>query len=399
MENNSKKGVLVKMSIIFMAWLSMADNVVTPIAMDIVGAFPDISNFQLNFILSGSMLICGITAIIVGKLAQYISKKTLLIIGFVIYIVSGLAPIAPTSLSVLMLCRGLTGVACGFLGACAFSLIAQLYQDEVVSSTMMGFYNSFSGIAGIIISTVAGVLALTDWHYAFIMNAPGILCLILIIAFIPSVPPEGKTTENAGIKEKIPGRVFWYTFSVFVYCALCMPAFYFVSMYVTEAVNGSSAVAGVLSSMLTLGSFIIGLLFGQVFKRLRLYTETMFYFLCAAALVLLFFVKSSILAGILIFFIGIGYGACLSYYYMVATIYAPPTKVAFSTGMINAALSVGCFACTYVVVLFQNLLKIQTYAGVFMACGVVMAIFGVFATILASRYTRREKLSPPASED
>lgn len=386
-----KKDILVKLSIIFMAWASMADNVITPIAMNIAEAFPNITNFQMNFILSGSMLITAPAAILFGKLAQYIRKKHLLIFGYSLYIISGILPAFSESLTVLMLCRGAVGITCGCLGACVFSTIAELYQDEKVSSAMMGFYNAFSGLSGVIISSTAGVLALTDWHYAFFINAFGIICLLLVIFFLPSLPPEGKATTAENIKEKIPGRVWWYTISTFVYCALCMPAFYFIAMYVAESGIGTSATSGVLTSMLTLGSFVIGITFGIVFNKLRLYTETGFYFLCAAALILLFFTSNAIMAGILIFFIGIGYGACLSYYYMVATIYAPHSKSAFATGMINAALSLGCFACTYIVVFSQSVMHLATYASVFLLCGITMAAFGVLATILAIRYTKADK--------
>lgn len=388
-----KKDLFVKLSIIFMAWASMADNVITPIAMNIAEAFPDMTSFQMNFILSGSMLITAPAAILFGKLAQYIRKKHLLIFAYSLYIVSGVLPAFSESLIVLMLCRGAVGITCGCLGACVFSTIAELYQDEKVSSTMMGFYNAFSGLAGVIISSTAGVLALTNWHYAFIINAVGIVCLLLVIFFLPSLPPEGKAHITNGSKEKIPGRIWWYTLSTFVYCALCMPAFYFVAMYVAETGIGTSATSGILTSMLTLGSFVVGIAFGWIFNKLRLYTETMFYFLCAAALILLFFVHNAIMAGALIFFIGVGYGACLSYYYMVATIYAPPSKAAFATGMINAALSLGCFACTYIVVFGQSILHLTTYASIFLTCGIIMAIFGLLATVLAIRYTKADRLT------
>lgn len=386
-----KKDILVKISIIFMAWVSMADNVVTPIIMNILGAYPEMTNFQMNFILSGSMLITAPAAIFFGKLAQYVGKKSILIFGYALYIITGLLPVFSDSIAVLMFCRGAVGISCGTLGACAFSIIAELYQDERVSSTMMGWYNAFGGLAGVIMSTLSGVIALNNWHYSFLLNAFGVICLILIILFLPSVPPEGKSAKEQGLKEKIPARVWWYTISTFVYCALCMPAFYFVAMFVAEEAIGTSATAGVLTSMLTLGSFVVGLGFGIVFSKLRLYTETMFYFVCAVSLILLYFINGAILAGALIFLIGFGYGACLSYYYMVATIYAPPSKAAFATGMINAALSLGCFACTYVVVFFQEFMGLISMSSVFLACGIVMAIFGILATILAVRYTKSDK--------
>lgn len=388
-----KKDIFVKLAIILMAWASMADNVVTPISANIAASFPDLSSFQLNFILSGSMLICIPSALIFGKLAQFIGKKTLLIFGYVLYIIAGLLPALTNSLVILILCRGAVGVTCGCLGACVFSMIAELFRDERVSSTLMGFYNAFSGLAGAAISTAAGFLALTNWHYAFYTNAFGIVCLLLIIFFLPSVPPEGSAQTNGAVKEKVPVRVWWYVISTAVFCGLCMPAFYFIAMYVAEAGIGTSATAGILTSMLTIGSFLAGVGFGVIFNKLRLYTETMFYLLCAASLIVLSFVSNAIVAGILIFFIGIGYGACLSYYYMVATIYAPPSKAAFATGLINASLGIGCFGCTYVVVFFQKIIHLTSFSSVFLACGICMAIFGILATVLAMHYTKADKLA------
>lgn len=112
----------------------MADNVITPIAMNIAEAFPDRSNFQMNFILSGSMLITAPAAILFGKLAQYIRKKQLLIFAYSLNIVSGILPAFSESLIVRMLYREAVDITCGRLRACVFSTIAELDQDEKVSN-------------------------------------------------------------------------------------------------------------------------------------------------------------------------------------------------------------------------------------------------------------------------
>ena len=385
-----KKDFFIKLAIILMAWATMADNVITPISVNIMETFPNITNFEFNFILSGSMLISIPCAIIFGKLAQVIGKKYLLIFGYVLYIIGGLLPIFSNSLGVLLFARACAGVTCGCLGACVFSLIAGLYRDESVSSTLIGFYNAFSGLAGVVIATAAGYLALTNWHNAFWTCAFGIVCLLMIVIFLPSVPPEGRAME-AGVKEKVPGRVWWYAISTAIYCGLCMPVFYFIAVYVAETGLGDSATAGILTSMLTIGSFVAGIVFGMVFKKLKLFSETMFYFLSAAGIVLLYFANSVFFAGALIIFIGFGYGTCLSYYYMVATMYAPVSKTAFASGLINAALGLGCFGCTYIVLFFHSVVKIAATNGVFLVCGICMAVFGVLATVLAKHYTKVDK--------
>ena len=385
-----KKDILVKLSIILLAWATMADNVITPISVNIMESFPHMTNFEFNFMLSGSMLISIPFAIIFGKLAQVIGKKYLLIFGYALYTVASLLPIFFSSLGVLLFARACAGVTCGCLGACVFSLIAELYRDERVSSTLIGFYNAFSGLAGVVIATAAGYLALVNWHNAFWTCAFGIVCLVLIIVFLPSVPPEGKAQES-GVKERVPRRVWWYAISTAVYCGLCMPVFYFIAIYVTEAAIGDSATAGILTSMLTIGSFIAGVVFGFVFRKLKLFTETMFYFLSAAGIILLYFISGTIVAGAIIIIIGFGYGSCLSYYYMVSTMYAPASKTAFASGMINAALGLGCFGCTYIVLFFQSVVKIANITGVFLACGICMAAFGVVATVIAKYYTNVDK--------
>lgn len=86
--------------------------------------------------------------------------------------------------------------------------------------------------------------------------------------------------------------------------------------------------------------------------------------------------------------LGIGYGFVASYYSVYATIIMPPTKVSTAIGLINAALGMGAFLCTFVATWVMTTFGITTFADLAVVYGVLLAVGLAISVILAIRATR-----------
>ena len=103
----------------------------------------------LNFILSDPALIGIFVAPIVGKLMAIMRKKTLLIIGVVIFTIGAVFGIAIENAVYMAVMRAIVGVAVGIVAPVCMAIMADIFHDEKQLGSMIGIWNAgMSGIRG-----------------------------------------------------------------------------------------------------------------------------------------------------------------------------------------------------------------------------------------------------------
>lgn len=382
------KKVLLKPVIILMSFVLMGDCVVIPIVPDIYAAFPHASRFTHNFIISGPMLIAIPATLICGTLAQFISKKYLLVFAYLIYAIGGIGIAFTHNIYFFVIFRALLGVTFGFLGAAAFGLIGELFDDEKERGSMIGFYNAFMAVSGMVIATASGYIAVSNWHYSFFINFTAIPILILMVFILPQTPPEGKSRQGAGEyqEQKLPYlKVGGLAISAVVFNTMFMILFYFIAVYLQEKQLGDTSTAGIMSSLITAGSFLAGILFSFYYKRLRRYTPATFFLVLGACYFMLSLDVNIDIIGIVTAIAGWSYGLSMSYYYMTATTIVSSGVMTLSASVINASIGLGCYLAPYLLNGYQSLLKVQTLRGIFLYVAMTLGICGVISVILAVR--------------
>ena len=80
-------------------------------AISVIGAnFPELSQTDVQTLISIPCIIIIPVTLIVGKLMQVMSKKLLAIIGIILFLIGGLVPAFMTSFLALQILRGVFGV-------------------------------------------------------------------------------------------------------------------------------------------------------------------------------------------------------------------------------------------------------------------------------------------------
>lgn len=163
-------------------------NFVSMLAMNVVGTsmpviIADIGGTQAAYtwVVTATMLASAISTPIWGKLADLTSKKVLLQLSLIVFVVgSALAGLADSP-AWLIAFRVVQGIGVGGLGA-----LAQIVLAEIVSPRERGKYMGFLG-AIMAVATVAGPLiggTLTDtigWRWNFYVAAPiAVVALIML---------------------------------------------------------------------------------------------------------------------------------------------------------------------------------------------------------------------------
>ncbi|MBB6679587.1 MFS transporter [Cohnella lubricantis] len=196
-----------------------------------------------GFILAGLLLT-------MGTLGDRIGRRRLLLIGTVGFALSSLLAASAETASVLILARGIMGIAGSTLMPSTLAVVRAMFQDPAQRAKALGIWSAVMA-GGISVGPIICGLLLDrfSWGSVFLINIPA-MALLLIIA--PILLPESRSS--------VATRIDWLG-SILVLAAI-LPVTYGIK---TIAEDGWSALPIIL--------LLIGLLVGALFVRRQLRLE------------------------------------------------------------------------------------------------------------------------------
>lgn len=390
-----ERKLLLKITFLFLNFVTMADMVVIPAAGGIFASFPDASPILQMLFLTGPLFPSVIGSLLCGYLAKHISKKYLMIGGYVIFIIGACGGALIDNIYYIVTMRMIVGISYGFVPTAGMGLIAEVFLDEKERSSMMGMYNAASTVLAVVMSLLAGFLAVGNWHHSYYIYLASIPILIMIMAFIPKTPPEGKEASDGASSEKegLPFVKFLPMVASFLFINIFYNiVLYYIAIYLEEVNLGSASVAGILTSAGSIGSFCFSLLFSTLYMRVKRGIPIIAYLVMALAYVFMAFPSNVWVVGIMCFLAGGAYGLSLGYYYMDASMILPPGVMSLGMGILGACLSLGGFLSSYALGLYKAVLHVDKIAPTFLYIGISLAIGGLLSIILTVR-SRKNSVS------
>ncbi len=211
-----------------------------------------------------------------SALRQRFSFRTLFIAASVLLIGGGLAPAWAPTFTMVLVWRAVFGLGVGVMWPLAQSLIVELY-DGNKQDTLLGWNSVVTAFGGIIWANVGGILALQGWRIAFYTYFIPIAVLVFCGIFLPNSKGARKAKESidqidAPETPKKAGRGLIGLTAViligyFLYNFCNMTYFTNIAMKVVGEGLSDSAGAGLASSFYTVGSLIIGVIFGRCMRN------------------------------------------------------------------------------------------------------------------------------------
>lgn len=370
----------------------MADMVIIPAGNGLYETFQN--DAAVNFILSGPSFIMLFSAMLCGKLMQYLSKKKILVGAMVLFAVSAILGGAVENVYYVLAMRVLVGISMGFVNAAAMALIAEVYVDEDKRGTIMGIFNATMAGTGAVISLIAGVFAVRSWNEVFKVYWIAVPVIVMMLFFIPMTPPEGdqQAGEEEGSHTGSPYlmRQVMLMVSCFAYNLVYAVIYYQVSVLVAEQGYGNESIAALLSTLGTVGSCILCILFGTLYSKLKRATIIFGYAGLCISYLMLFLASSPVMASIACTLCGASYGYGFSYFFLRCTVVVPKEKVSSSISMTTAIGGFGMFLSTYACTMLQ---KILGTTGIVSLLPVAIAVSGIGA-VLSVICTVMDKKNP-----
>lgn len=139
-----------------------------------------------------------------GWLGDRLGHRRVMFVSGLIYGLAGCGILFAATLEQAVLGRLIVGIALGSMGAAAFSVIGD-YWDEAGRNFWSGAIPSVGALAGMALSIVAGSLADTAWRTSFLIYAVGFVAAALGLVGIPEKPAtaRGRAAAASGIPVRL----------------------------------------------------------------------------------------------------------------------------------------------------------------------------------------------------
>jgi len=140
-----------------------------------------------------------------GWLGDRLGHRRVMFVSGLFYGLAGCGILFAATLEQAVLGRLIVGIALGSMGAAAFSVIGD-YWDEAGRNFWSGVIPSVGALAGMALSIVAGSLADTAWRTSFLIYAVGFVAAALALAGIPEKPAataRGRAAAASGIPVRL----------------------------------------------------------------------------------------------------------------------------------------------------------------------------------------------------
>ncbi|AEF85834.1 transporter, major facilitator family [Treponema primitia ZAS-2] len=261
-----EKGKLTKVSLLFSGCTYNINVVSFAVALGAIAGNFHATPTQLSQLTNLPALFMIPAVLISAKLAERISKKDILLVAWILFMLGGLITTLAPSIMVLYVARALTGFAIGLISSIPRAMIAQLYPTEIGKLT--GFQTSCTAAVSVTCSLLAGFLATISWRHPIYLFYLGIIVFLLILFFIPRVPAEKKEfAEEKKERKPYGARILFTVLSGTLAFMLFVPIQTKLTLIIMQGGFGGSVEAGYARAILTVGSVTGGLVFAALAKK------------------------------------------------------------------------------------------------------------------------------------
>lgn len=396
---NMSKGreVLFLIAIFLVNTILMTDFVVFTVTDVYYALWPEDTG-AVNFILSGPYAFILLGGLIAPLLMKRINKKVLLVIVCGVFAVTSLFGCAVVSIPYMIVCRSLGGLCSGLAFPLQMGIIADVYIDEEKRAKVIGWTNAAMQLIGAVMSYTAGMLASNFWQDAYYTYILAAVMFVFVVLFIPkvkdayaSVKEKGvaeaseETVDDAPVNPRYKIRFVVMMINMMLACVVfSIPFLNFIAVFVSEWSLGDAQFAGMLLSVNTLSALVCCLLFGNLYNKLKSYTNILLYSGLAIALVLEAFFPSFATAIIAEALGGASFACAYTYTTTESSVIMPRKNVDLAFSLITVFNGIAGFGYNYIATWLMGLLGTELVTpqyGIYVVVGIVMVVLEAVSVI------------------
>ena len=305
--NGKFKDLLLAIAVLSISPLTVLSFNTSPALAEIVKAFPNVSAGNIQMIVSSYNLIVVPFTIISGLLSTKMSKKPTLYLAMALLTISGFIGLNASTPNLLLIARLVGGIGGGLLAPFASGLIRSFYEGEKFQ-TMMGLQSATTNGGQMLITLVAGLVAVSNWHNVFYINFYAVLVALLLLTGMPE-PPTVESGPADKEKPKMDKKVWLFALLMALAMGGMMAYNLNTAIILDSEGLGNAAVAGTVMTISTIGTTIAGILFGKFAKAVKSKAVTISLLIAALGMFFSYFGTTllTFTIGVVVFGIGMGF--------------------------------------------------------------------------------------------
>lgn len=376
--------VKMKTSILVTCLFLMATMSITPILADIQATFKGSGTTAIQMINTLPNLFVIIFTLVAGFLAARFSKKSLVIIGLCFVLAAGIGGFFfNSSLILLYIWSICLGIGMGLFSPVIALIINEEY-DGKERGDMLGYQTTFNNLGSIILSTLAGFLAVGGWKFGYLSYLLAIPVLLIVVFFMKSDKPA---TSNGGKPKstKINGTVLYYTALVVIFVMTYNVYATNVAMFTIQEHLGNASTAGLANSISLVGGLLGGFLFGKISDKIHNLMMPLGYVLIAIGFLLTYSANSLMVACIGAFIAGVSIS-----FFMPQAIFATmheltPEYITMGLSIVSTFGSLGAFISPLVYTTAATaIMGNDTAKSRFLFVGIVALLLAIVMAIIVT---------------
>lgn len=374
-------------TILVIALLTMSAMNISPALNSISSAYPEASDESIQLLVSLPSFTVIISSLLTGWLASRISKKKILLVCSAVFVVVGCSPILINGLIYMIMTRAVVGLCIGFMIPLALALVFENFSDKKQQDTVIGWQFCASSLGGIVVTAVAGILALISYKAVFYVHLIGLIPFFGVLLLMPEQSKRlaGKGGSAGNKRPESYFRVLklitpWLVF-VFVYMMLLNCFATNISLLVEGSGIGDSKVSGFGASVFTIGAFLSGSIFGKLVGVTKKYTLGIGMLFTAGGLFMMAVAQSA--AHVYISSILVGIGMSIVTPVVVSSIggKVAPGEVTLGVSLYNAASGLGMSVTPYAVNYISSIFAGDSVPARYIMCAAALCSIGIVALL------------------
>ncbi|MCB2354609.1 MFS transporter [Clostridium estertheticum] len=314
-----------------------------------------ISTLSSLFMIPGSL----ISGAVLGK---KISFKHMAILSLGSIIIAGILPYFIRNFAFVLVMRVIVGFGIG-LGFPLQSTLAIKLFGEKERPGILGLGSFFMGGGGILYQIVSGAVCTMNAAYSWLVHGILIIPLIMVIIFLKEPVDEGDNVANQPLNEgmdkksegnKLPGMAIFTAFMFMIIFLAFYPILLNMSAIIVRENLGTSALAGTISSLFTLGGAAAGLMFAKTHKMAGKYTLPVGLALWVIGTGLFCIAHNIPMIIIAVVFCGLAVSTVWPGTMNDYSEYVPSSKISMASALFVSGMNLGCFLSSVLISMVAN---------------------------------------------
>ena len=308
--------------------------------------FTGVSQTKIQLLVNLPSVIIIFATIAAGKIQEYLSKKTVLLIGAALFLVAGVSPAFMDNFTLILIMRVFFGIGVGFMQPMSSAIVSYYFTGEK-RHKVMGWQSAAQQLGSASMSLLGGVLANIGWNYTFFAHGVVIIPLVLVPLLLPAMKGAREDAVERGEKTKIVitrGAVLWIAAETLFFFFGQVNAIY-NSFLVAEKGIGTPADLGIGSIFSSIMGMLTGIFFSRLRDRLGRYTFAFGLLMLAIGDTIVSLAPSMKIFYISSFFAGTAFGICMPVMNVGVTSAVDTYSTAMAVAIAMSAKSIAQFVC------------------------------------------------------